>query len=82
MVSVALHHSVTASASDLYYLSVPGLCNAGDGELEESNAIILSDRSMGNHSFDCSFDKPIGKSLQKERWVETEANCENSTGSW
>ena len=43
---------------------------------------MLSDRSMGNHFFDCSFSKSVSKALVKERWVETEAQCENSTDSW
>lgn len=74
--------ALPVSAGEISYYSQPGLCNVHDGVLEESDAIHLDDRSLGNHYFDCSFKIPIAKALQKDGGAQTEARCENGTGNW
>jgi hypothetical protein len=70
------------SAGEIFYLSLPGMCSAHDAALEESDAMVLTRRSVGNHYFECSFTKTIDAALDKGEWIETGARCANETDSW
>ena len=82
MFAVALCMAPSFSFAQVYYLSQPGLCDADDGAVEESDALILTDMSLGNHYGECSWDVSFREALKTRATATIEARCQDSSKSW
>ncbi|MDU8928596.1 hypothetical protein RXV86_14485 [Alisedimentitalea sp. MJ-SS2] len=69
-------------AGNMLYMSDPGLCDAGDGVTELMDTTFLSERSVGNHYFECTWKKDLGRLLKRRSPVEMKVSCMNDTESW
>ena len=79
---IAALFAATPAAAEMAYLSEKAICGADDGVIEESNAILLYEEGMGNHFFDCSWDKNLTNARLRQGFFTTKAKCANGISSW
>jgi len=70
-------------ASETFFLSMPGLCDAPYEEIELADAIYLTKTGIDSHFFGCEWPEKAGQAiLRGAPSVTTKAQCANGTGSW
>ncbi len=79
--ATAFAFAFTPSFAETVYMSDPGLCDAPDGVTELLDTTFLFSRSMGNHYFDCNWDRDLDQLLQ-DGWPAVNATCANGTETW
>ena len=73
----------TALASEPFWLSEPGLCEADDGVIEEMDVIYLTGSGINSHYFSCTWPTKAGQALLRgDQSIDTKAKCANATGTW